>query len=109
MSLENINLAKMAEMLAQSPDYRVLRKLSPRDKFSISDGQATKTGILLDVETTGLNTAQDEVIELAMVKFTYLPDDRIAAITEIFSAFNEPSIPIPEEITELTGITDEMV
>jgi DNA polymerase-3 subunit epsilon len=109
MSLENINLAKMAEMIAQSPDYRVLRKLIPRDEFAISDGQATKTAILLDVETTGLNTTQDEIIELAMVKFTYLPDDRIAAITEVFSAFNEPSIPIPEEITELTGITDEMV
>lgn len=71
--------------------------------------QATKIGILLDVETTGLNTAQDEIIELAMVKFTYLPDDRIAAITEVFSSFNEPSIPIPQEITEPTSITDEMV
>ncbi|MFH0299894.1 3'-5' exonuclease [Bradyrhizobium sp. 31Argb] len=109
MSLENINLAKMAEILAQSSDYRVLRKLIPRDEFAICNGQATRTGILLDVETTGLNTARDEIIELAMVKFTYLPDDRIAAITEVFSAFNEPSIPIPEEITELTGITDEMV
>jgi DNA polymerase-3 subunit epsilon len=109
MSLENINLAKMAEMLAQSPDYRVLRKLIPRDEFAISDGQATRTAIVLDVETTGLNTRQDEVIELAMVKFTYLPDDRIAAITEVFSAFNEPSTPIPEEITVLTGIADEMV
>lgn len=50
---------------------------------------------------------QAEVIEPAMVKFTYLPDDGIAAITDVFSGFNEPSIPIPEEISELTGITDE--
>lgn len=109
MSLENVSFAEMAEMLARSPDYRVLRKLLPRDEFIASIGQATRTGILIDVETTGLNTSQDEIIELAMVKFTYLPDDRIAAITGVFSSLNEPSIPIPEEITELTGITDEMV
>ena len=109
MLLENINLAEIAEVLAQSSDYRVLRKLVPRDNFAESEGQETRTGILLDVETTGLNTAQDEVIELAMVKFTYLPDDRIAAVTDMFSSFNEPSIPIPEEVGELTHITDEMV
>lgn len=99
----------MAEMLSKSPDYRVLRRLVPRTEFASSDGQATKTGILLDVETTGLNTAQDEIIELAMVKFDYLPNDRIARITDVFSSFNEPQNPIPVEITELTGITDEMV
>jgi DNA polymerase-3 subunit epsilon len=42
-----------------------------------------------------------------MVKFDYLPDDRIARVTDVFSSFNEPSNPIPNEITELTGITDE--
>jgi DNA polymerase-3 subunit epsilon len=109
MLLENINLAEMAEVLAQSSDYRVLRRLVPRDNFAEVDGQEIRTGILLDVETTGLNTAQDEVIELAMVKFTYLPDDRVAAVTDVFSSFNEPSIPIPEEVVELTRITDEMV
>jgi DNA polymerase-3 subunit epsilon len=109
MSSDEIDLAAIAETLAKSPDYRVLRKLIPRTEFAPSAGQETRIGILLDVETTGLNTAQDEIIELAMVKFDYLPDDRIARVTDVFSSFNEPSNPIPNEITELTGITDEMV
>lgn len=109
MSSDGTDLALMAETLAKSPDYRVLRRLVPRTEFVPFDGQAVKTGILLDVETTGLNTAQDEIIELAMIKFEYLADDRIARIKDVFSAFNEPSNPIPAEITELTGITDEMV
>src|SRR6266852_5479889 len=106
---EEIDLAAMAKTLAKSPDYRVLRRQMPRTEFASWEGQATKTGILLDVETTGLDTARDEVIELAMVKFTYLPDDRIARIMDVFSSFHEPQNPIPAEITDLTGITDEMV
>jgi DNA polymerase-3 subunit epsilon len=109
MPPEEINLAAMAETLGKSPDYRVLRRLVPRTEFASCEGQPTKTGIMLDVETTGLDGARDEVIELAMVKFTYLPDDRIAQITDVFSSFNEPQNPIPAEITDLTGITDEMV
>ena len=105
MAPDEINLATMAETLAKSADYRVLRRLLPRAEFASCDGQATKTGILLDVETTGLDAGRDEVIELAMVKFTYLPDGRIARIVDVFSSFNEPSNPIPAEITDLTEIT----
>ncbi|MDB5607088.1 MAG: polymerase subunit epsilon [Bradyrhizobium sp.] len=109
MPPEEISLATMAETLAKSPDYRVLRRLTPRTEFASCQGQATKTGILLDVETTGLDTARDEIIELAMVKFTYLPDDRVGQITDVFSSFNQPQNSIPSEISDLTGITDEMV
>jgi DNA polymerase-3 subunit epsilon len=109
MSSDKIDLAAIAETLARSPDYRVLRRLTPRTEFASCEGQVTRVGILIDVETTGLNTARDEIIELAMVKFDYLPDDRIARVTDVFSSFNEPSNPIPAEIIELTGITDEMV
>src|SRR6476661_5101587 len=109
MPSEEVNLATMAETLAKSGDYRVLRRLLPRTEFASCEGQITKTGIMLDVETTGLDTAKDEIVELAMVKFTYLPDDRIARITDVFSSFDEPQNPIPAEITDLTGITDEMV
>jgi hypothetical protein len=64
MPSDEIDLAAMAETLARSPDYRVLRRLTPRTEFASCDGQATRVGILIDVETTGLNTAQDEIIEL---------------------------------------------
>jgi DNA polymerase-3 subunit epsilon len=109
--LENdLTLAAMAEALAKSTDYRVLRRLVPRKTFTPSIiGQGTKTGILLDVETTGLDQQKDEVIEIGMVKFDYLPDGRIAGIRDVFSSFNEPSEPIPPEVTALTGITNEMV
>jgi DNA polymerase-3 subunit epsilon len=103
------SLAAMADTLARSTDYRVLRRLIPRTEFAPANGQPTRSGILLDVETTGLDQVRDEVIELAMIKFDYLPDGSITRVADVFTAFNEPSRPIPPEITELTGITDETV
>jgi DNA polymerase III subunit epsilon len=105
----HLTLAAMAEALAKSADYRVLRRLVRRATFAPSIGQSTKTGILLDVETTGLDQQKDEVIELGMVKFDYLPDGRIAGLRDVFSSFNEPSAPIPPEVIALTGITNEIV
>jgi DNA polymerase-3 subunit epsilon len=99
----------MAEELAKSPDYRVLRRLVRRERIAPSNGQPAKTGVLLDVETTGLNQQKDEVIELGMVKFDYFADGRVAGVKDAFSSLNEPSIPIPPDVTALTGITNEMV
>ncbi|MCX7319933.1 MAG: 3'-5' exonuclease, partial [Hyphomicrobiales bacterium] len=90
-------------------DYRILRRLVPRSTFADHNGAAVKTGILLDVETTGLDHRSDEIIELAMIKFDYLADGTIIRAGDVFTAFNEPSKPIPPEIVELTGITDAMV
>jgi DNA polymerase-3 subunit epsilon len=64
--------------------------------------------VLLDTETTGLDARRNEIIELGMVKFDYLPNGRIAGVRDTFSAFNEPSEPVPPEVTALTGITAEM-
>lgn len=99
----------MAEALGRSTDYRVLRRLVPRPISTPTSGQETRVGILLDTETTGLDHRSDELIELGMVKFDYAPDGRIVGVRDTFSAFNEPSGPIPPEITALTGISDEMV
>jgi DNA polymerase III subunit epsilon len=104
------DLAQMAQTLEKSGDYRVLRRLVPRDVFtSVSTNRRIKVGVLLDVETTGLNTKTDEVIELGMLKFAYLHDGRVAHVINSFGLLNEPANPILAEITAITGITNEMV
>jgi DNA polymerase-3 subunit epsilon len=102
-------LDAMAAALNASDRYRVLRRLEPRPPVAPPDGLETRRGLFLDVETTGLDPSRDEIIELAMVPFTYSLDGRIFTIHEAFQKFREPAKPIPDEIIALTGITDEMV
>jgi DNA polymerase-3 subunit epsilon len=104
------DLSQMAQALDNSGDYRVLRRLVPREVITpTSADQRIKVGVLFDVETTGLDAKTDEVIELGMVKFTYCPDGRVAHVIDYFGSLNEPANPIPAEITTLTGITNDMV
>lgn len=102
------DFSEAIEAMEATGDFRVLRKLQPRSVFTPHDGSDTKTALLLDVETTGLE-ASDEVIELAMVPFTYGADGQIFEVLPAYQAFNEPAKPITAEITKLTGITSEMV
>lgn len=90
MTTTDQDLATMAQTLEQSGEYRVLRRLPFREHFS-RPTELTKVGILFDVETTGLDTASDEVVELGMVKFSYHPDGTVAAVLDTFCSFNEPS------------------
>ena len=108
MPKEDDKLAVMAKALLASGDYRVLRRLVPR-AAAPSDGQVAKAAVIIDVETTGLDRHKDEIIELGMVKFDYSQDGRILDVRDVFSSFNEPSVPIPADVSFLTGITDEMV
>ena len=106
----NDELTQMARALENSGEYRILRRLVPRDVFGPRpDSEPIKIGVLLDVETTGLNAKTDEVIELGMVKFAYCPDGRVVRVIDCFGALNETATPIPAEITALTGITNDMV
>lgn len=68
------------------------------DGYSLDD-----TYVVFDIETTGLSSKLDKITEIGAVKIS---DGKII---DQFSSLINPHIPIPEKITELTGITDEMV
>ena len=61
------------------------------------------TFIVFDLETTGFSPIKDKIIEIGAVKVEK------GKITERFSTFVNPQIPIPFKITQLTSITDAMV
>ena len=61
------------------------------------------TYVVFDLETTGFSPIKDKIIEIGAVKVER------GKITERFSTFVNPKVPIPFQITQLTSITDQMV
>jgi DNA polymerase-3 subunit alpha (Gram-positive type) len=56
---------------------------------------------VIDLEMTGLSAKKDKVIEIGAVRF------RNRQPAEQYAALVNPHMPIPKEVTELTGITNE--
>lgn len=59
--------------------------------------------VVFDVETTGLDTLNDEIIEIAAVKIVN------GEMKESFDCLINPQRTLPEKITEITRITDDML
>lgn len=99
----------MARHLEATGSYRVLRKLLPREIVKDARPGFPRQAIILDTETTGLNHRSDEIIEIGVIAFTFDDAGEIGDVTGVYGGLQQPTAPIPAEITRLTGITDEMV
>lgn len=57
----------------------------------------------IDLETTGVNLSSDRIVEIAIIKL--LPDGSRQVKRKLLN----PEMPIPQQSTDIHGITDEMV
>ena len=106
---------KAEEAGTEQPDRQNFFKVIPgAECYVVDDGRKIVEGedtrslsgtpfVVFDLETTGFSARRNRIIEIGAVKIVN------GTITDRFSAFVNPSMPIPYKITKLTGITDAMV
>lgn len=84
--------------------------LPPESKHNFRGGGPIRYGLVVDVETTGLNPRQDEIVELAAVPFAYdAANDGLVRLPGEYSGLRDPGTRIPTSAVAIHGITESMV
>ncbi len=104
---EPLDIEAMARALEAHPDYKVQRRLQPCLNWPGEAQGEVKTILVLDTETTGLDHAQEKIIELAVLRVdidtaTGLPVGPV----QVYDGLQDPGKPIPPEVVAITGIQD---
>lgn len=101
------HLRKMIEEISREGKYRLLRRLQlETGRTALGSRDAPFIGVVVDVETTGVDPTNDAIIELALRRFRYDHDGTIVAIDRSYSWLEDPARPLSPEIVKLTGLTD---
>ena len=104
------NISEAVLLLASHPDYKIIRRIAPRNSFAESDGRTLSKGVVVDTETTGTDYDKEAIIELGMVLFEFDPETGVVYnVLGTIDQLEDPGFPIPPEATAVHGITDEMV
>jgi DNA polymerase-3 subunit epsilon len=91
------------------PNIRILRRVSTLEDYPVTEACAgpVRRVALIDTETTGTDPQVDEVIDVAVVIIEVDDHGEIVGIASAGQALRDPGFPLPEHITQLTGLTDD--
>jgi len=98
------------ELLKSSDEYRVTQRLHAVDCYQQGEPLTKRIGLVIDTETTGVDTAKDKIIELGFVAFEYdAGSGNIYRILHTYDGFDDPKEPLSDVVKKLTGIDDAML
>ena len=95
--------SRYVKVLPEKIDYKEQLSIFSTQKC-VNDYLMQHDIVVFDLETTGLNFVDSEIIEIGAIKIK-----KGGHISEKFSCFVKPKNLIPSEITEITGISNEDV
>lgn len=105
--MTNFHLDHAIADLDSSADQRILRRVDHSDIEILDTYDAQyRIGLVIDVETTGLDPTHDKIIELATRMFWATYDGDVAAVGPSRSWLENPGKPLTQEVIRLTGLTD---
>ena len=105
-----MNVLEAVNVLQQSDEYRVVQRLHAPDVYQQGEPLTRRIGLVIDTETTGVDTAHDKIIELGFVAFEYdAGSGNIYRILHTYDGFEDPQEPLSEIVKQLTGIDDSML
>ena len=85
-----VDLEPLAARLEQSGDYRILRRVPLTIRYADDDPCAVKRlGLIVDIETTGLDPASDRIIELACLPFHFSSDGVLYDVLPGYAGFED--------------------
>jgi len=105
-----MNDIEAIQQLEQSDGYRIIKRLVTPEQYRDGAPATPRIGLVIDTETTGLDTANDKIIELGFVAFEYdASTGAIYRILHTYDGFEDPCEPLSDIVKQITGITDEML
>jgi len=99
----------VVEAISKHPDYQLLKRVPLTIKSRINTESKSFIATIVDLETMGLDATKNEIIEVGLLSFSFSTSDGILAVVDSYNELNDPGKPIPDEVTKVTGITDEDV
>jgi len=106
---QNTDMQSSMNLLEATGQYKVLTRVP--ESLSAEKLPSTKQfkAAVIDLETTGLDPRNDEIIEIGTLIVTFTNEDGFIAVDFADNQLQQPNNPISEEITNITGITNEDV